>query len=133
MSPAPTTTCRGVRGATVATDNTPEAIRESIRELVLELVVRNAIEPDDVASMMFTTTPDLNASFPAEAVRHMPGWEFVPFLGAVEMAKAGAPGRCIRVLILWNTARGPRDIDHVYLRGTDALLTPPTTSKDTPE
>jgi chorismate mutase len=91
-------------------------------ELVERMVGDNGIEPDELASAFFTTTPDLNASFPAEAARHM-GWEFVPMLGAVEMAKPGAPGRCIRVLLLWNTTRGPRDIRHVYLRGTHVLRT----------
>jgi chorismate mutase len=114
--------CRGVRGATVAGDNTVEAIREAIRELVEQMVEANAIEPDDIASAMFTTTPDLNASFPAEAIRHM-GWEFVPMLGAVEIAKPGALGRCIRVMLLWNTTLGPREIRHIYLRGTEVLRT----------
>jgi chorismate mutase len=114
--------CRGVRGATCADENTADAIREAIRELVVTLAERNAIEPDDVASALFTTTPDLNAAFPAEAVRHM-GWEHVPLLGAVEMAKPGAPGRCIRVLLMWNTTRTQQEVEHVYLRGTDVLLT----------
>jgi chorismate mutase len=119
------TVCRGVRGATIATDNTAPAIREAIRELVVDIAERNSIDPADVASAFFTTTPDLNAAFPAEAVRHM-GWHDVPLLGAVEMAKPGAPGRCIRVLILWNTTLGQREIEHVYLHGTAALRTPTT-------
>ena len=122
QTPAVAFQCRGVRGATVAHDNTAEAIREAIRELVTEMAAQNHIDPDDLASAMFTTTPDLNASFPAEAIRLM-GWEYVPMLGAVEMAKPGAPGRCIRVLLMWNTTRGPREITHVYLRGTDRLRT----------
>ena len=113
---------RGVRGATVAEDNTPEAIRAAILELVEAMVARNALDPDDLAAAFFTTTPDLNASFPAEAVRHM-GWEYVPMLGAVEMAKPGAPGRCIRVLLMWNTALSAREVQHVYLRGTEVLRT----------
>lgn len=122
-----TLACRGVRGATVAADNTPEAIREAISELVSEIVARNGIVEQDVASAFFTTTPDLNAAFPAETVRHM-GWSDVALLGAVEMAKPGAPGRCIRVLVLWNTTVAQSDLRHVYLRGTDALLTQPPTS-----
>lgn len=118
----PASTCRGVRGATVADDNTAESIREAVVELVGTMVEQNGITADDLASAFFTTTPDLNASFPAEAARHM-GWEYVPMLGAVEMAKPGAPGRCIRVLLHWNTTRGVRDIRHVYLRGTHVLRT----------
>jgi chorismate mutase len=114
--------CRGVRGATTAHENTAESIREAIRELMVTLATQNGIEPADVACVMFTTTPDLTASFPAEAVRHM-GWDHVPLLGAVEMAKPGAPGRCIRVLVQWNTDRTQTEIEHVYLRGTSVLLT----------
>lgn len=119
---SPATTCRGVRGATIAHDNTAPAIRDAILELVRAMVEENDIDPDDLASAFFTTTPDLNASFPAEAIRHM-GWEHVPMLGAVEMAKPGAPGRCIRVLLLWNTTCRPRDVRHAYLRGTEVLRT----------
>lgn len=126
-SPARIVACRGVRGATCSDENTADAIREAIRELVAEMALRNQIQPEDVASAQFTTTPDLNAAFPAEAVRHM-GWDHVPLLGAVEMAKPGAPGRCIRVLLMWNTTRTQREIEHVYLRGTDVLLT--TTPSD---
>lgn len=121
-TPARQLMCRGVRGATIAGENTANAIREAIAELVATLAERNAIDPADVAGALFTTTPDLTASFPAEAVRHM-GWDHVPLLGAVEMAKPGAPGRCIRVLLQWNTERTQQEIEHVYLRGTDVLLT----------
>lgn len=116
------TVCRGVRGATLARENSREAIHEAIRELVAAIVEANSIHVDDLASATFTTTPDLNAAFPAEAVRHM-GWEYVPMLGAVEMAKDGAPERCIRVLLHWNTTRGPREIKHIYLKGTESLRT----------
>src|SRR5947208_5654379 len=114
--------CRGVRGATIAEENTREAIHSAVVELILAMVQANGIDPDDLASATFTTTPDLDAAFPAEAVRHM-GWEYVPMLGAVEMDKVGAPARCIRALLLWNTRTGPREIKHIYLRGTEKLRT----------
>jgi chorismate mutase len=113
---------RGVRGATVAREDSREEIHSAIRELVTAMVQANGIEPDDLASAFFTVTPDLHAAFPAEAVRQM-GWEYVPMLGAVEMAKHGAPERCIRVLLHWNTSTGPREIRHIYLRGTETLRT----------
>ncbi|MCW2974331.1 MAG: aroH [Thermoleophilia bacterium] len=112
-----------MRGATVASANTSEAIRESVTELVQALVDANGIDSGDVASAFFTTTPDLDAAFPAEGVRHM-GWEYVPLLGAVEMAKPGSLTHVIRVLLHWNTELGPREIQHKYLRGTDVLRTP---------
>ena len=77
------------------------------------MVEANGIDIDDLASAFFTSTPDLHAAFPAEGARHM-GWEYVPLLGAVEMEKLGGPTRCIRVLLHWNTTKGPRDIRHIY-------------------
>jgi chorismate mutase len=114
---------RGVRGATVAESNTRPAIHEAIKELVVRVVESNGIDPDDIGAAFFTTTPDLDASFPAEAIRTSLQWEYVPMLGAVEMAKPGAPERCIRVLLMWNTSASPREIKHVYLRGTESLRT----------
>jgi chorismate mutase len=113
---------RGVRGATIAREDTREEIHAAIRELVTAMVEANEIDIDDLASAFFTSTPDLHAAFPAEGARHM-GWEYVPLLGAVEMEKEGGPARCIRVLLHWNTSKGPRDIKHIYLRGTESLRT----------
>ncbi len=112
--------CRGVRGATVAHEDSREEIHAAIRELIAAMTEANGIDPDDLASAFFTASPDLHAAFPAEAARRM-GWQYVPMLGGVEMAKPGAPERCIRVLLHWNTPKGPREIKHIYLRGTESL------------
>ncbi|MEO8288401.1 MAG: chorismate mutase [Chloroflexota bacterium] len=114
--------CRGVRGATVASGNSREEIHTATRELVIAMLQANDIHSDDLASAFFTTSPDLTTSFPAEAARLM-GWEYVPMLGSIEMDKPGAPARCIRIMLLWNTSKGQRDIKHIYLRGTESLRT----------
>jgi chorismate mutase len=114
--------CRGVRGATIAREDTREEIHSAVRELIIAMMAANSIHMDDLARAFFTTTPDLHAAFPAEAARHM-AWEYVPMLGAVEREENGGPQRCIRVLLHWNTTRGPRDIKHIYLRGTESLRT----------
>jgi chorismate mutase len=113
---------RGVRGATVVAEDTREEIHAAIRELITAMLEANDIDIDDLASAFFTTTPDLHSAFPAEGARHM-GWEYVPLLGSVEMEKTGGPVRCIRVLLHWNTTKGPREIRHIYLRGTESLRT----------
>jgi len=118
----PCLVCRGVRGATIASGDSREEIHAATRELVTEIIRANEIETDDLASAFFTTTADLKAAYPAEAARLM-GWEYVPMLGAVEMDKQGGPARCIRVMLLWNTTRGPREIKHIYLKGTESLRT----------
>jgi chorismate mutase len=45
----------------------------------------------------------------------------VPLLGATEVDKPGAPPRCIRALLHWNTSRRQGEVVHVYLRGPDVM------------
>jgi len=105
---------RGVRGATSVPEHTRPAILAATRELLQGLQDRNGFVPDDLASILFTATPDLDAAFPAEAAREL-GWTQVPLMSAVEIGVPGAPPRIVRVLLHWNTTRGPHEIHHLYL------------------
>ncbi|MDQ7819140.1 MAG: chorismate mutase [Armatimonadota bacterium] len=111
---------RGIRGATTADEDSEEAILEATRELLVRMADANNVEPDEIAAIFFTATPDLTAAFPAEAARQLQ-WTAVPLLSATEIAVPGALPRCIRVLVLWNTARAQEEIVHVYLRGAEVL------------
>ena len=106
---------RGVRGATSVSKNTREEIIEATRELLQTMIDVNEIDPEDVASAWFTTTPDVNAEFPAVAARQL-GWTFVPLMCGHEMAVPGSLPLCVRILLHVNTAKGTHDIRHVYLR-----------------
>jgi chorismate mutase len=112
--------CRGIRGATFVPEDTPTAILSATRELLTALAAANGIATQDIASAFFTTTADLRSAFPARAAREL-GWADVPLLGATEMDQPGAPPRCIRVLLHWNTSRRQDEVVHVYLRGSDAM------------
>src|SRR5688500_17177651 len=96
--------CRGIRGAITVEENTREAILAGTRELLLQIIAANDLRIEDVGSAIFTTTPDLNAEFPALAARGL-GWHDVALMCGHEMAVPGALGRCVRVLIHWNTPR----------------------------
>ena len=111
---------RGVRGATTVEANTVEAILEATRELLSAMVKANDIDADYVASAHFTTTPDLNAEFPAVAARGM-GWEHVALLCGHEMSVPTGLKMCLRILLHVNTDRPAKDIRHVYLRGATVL------------
>lgn len=112
---------RGIRGATVAPVDAGETILEVTRELLQTLVRENGLDPlEDIVSIFFTTTPDLHTEFPARAAREL-GWGDLPLMGAVEMDKAGAPKRCIRVLIHAYTDLNMKEITHIYLRGAEVL------------
>jgi chorismate mutase len=108
--------CRGIRGATTADANTREAILEATREMLQQIILANDLRPEDIASAIFSTTPDLNAEFPAVAAREL-GWLDTALMCTHEMAVSGSLERCVRVLIHWNTTRRADEIVHVYIRG----------------
>ncbi|HXQ27991.1 MAG TPA: chorismate mutase [Gemmatimonadales bacterium] len=106
---------RGLRGATTATANTPQAILEATEELLRAVQDANGFAPDDVESVFFTSSPDLTAEYPARAARAL-GWHLVPLLGATEVAVPNGLPRCIRLLIHVYTTRAPQELKHIYLR-----------------
>jgi chorismate mutase len=112
--------CRGLRGATTVDENDAEAMLEATAELLQALVESNGLREEDLASVFFTTTPDLNAVCPAVAARGL-GWTRTALLCVQEMAVPGSLPRCIRVLIHWNTERSIDELHHVYLREARAL------------
>ena len=106
---------RGIRGATTVESNSVEAILTATQELLAAIVTANNVNPEDVASAIFTVTPDLNAAFPARAAREF-GWHHVPLLSAVEIETNEGLPRTVRTLIHWNTERPIYDVRHIYLR-----------------
>jgi chorismate mutase len=111
---------RGLRGASTCDANSAKEITEVTQELLLAMLKENAIDHDDVVSVLFTTTSDLNAMFPATAARGI-GFGDVPLLCASEINVPGAMPLTVRVLMHAYTER-PRDqLRHVYLRNAPSL------------
>jgi chorismate mutase len=120
---------RGVRGAVVAKADEPEMILEATRELLEEVSrVNPELQPEDLASILFTVTSDLSSAYPARAARLL-GWSQVPLMCAQEIPVQGDLERCIRVLIHWNTNLPQSAIQHVYL-GETVRLRPDLVSTD---
>ena len=111
---------RGLRGATTAPLNEREAVLKSTGELLVAMSKSNAIKPTDIAAVIFSSTPDLNAAFPAAAAREL-GWTEVPLFGTQEIdCPTGVP-LCIRVLILLNTDKQQHEMQPVYMGGAAKL------------
>ena len=108
-----------LRGATTATANTEEAILAAARELLSELTRANRLQPDELVSILFTMTADLNAVFPTRAAREL-GWTRVALLDARPPEVRGDLEHCIRVLIHLNRENGGA-ARHVYLGAARAL------------
>lgn len=111
---------RAARGAITVVRDERGAILDATERLLRELLQRNAIEPDDLVSIVFTATGDLRAVFPAEAARRM-GLADVPLLCARELDVAGAMPSVVRVLAHFHTVRSRSDVAHVYLEGARSL------------
>ena len=115
---------RGIRGAITASENTADAIVEATEEVLRELIALNDVDSEEVAFAYFTTTPDLDAEFPALAARRL-GWVNVPLLCGhdmnVTLPNPRGVARCVRVLLLYNTDRPQREMRHAYLRGAAAI------------
>ena len=112
--------CRGVRGATTVEHNDRGEILAATKELLDLMISANRIRTEDVCSAIFTTTPDLNAEFPALAARAL-GWYDAALLCGHEMAVPGALEGCIRVLVNWNTPLSQKQIKHIYIRDAKNL------------
>lgn len=113
-------TVRALRGASTCSANTVEEIHDVTQELLVTMLERNDVAHDDIVSVLFTTTPDLTAAFPATAARGV-GFGDVPLLCASEIDVPGAMPLTVRVLMHLYSER-PRDqLRHVYLRNALSL------------
>lgn len=111
---------RGIRGAITVDADEPQAILNATKRLLTEMTERNGVQPDDIASVLFSMTPDLHAAFPALGAREM-GWVNVPMLHFTEIDVPGAMPRCIRVLMHVETSRTQAAVEHAYLDGAREL------------
>lgn len=112
---------RGIRGATTVTRNDAEEILPATTKLLQEIVVQNAVQPEQIANIWITMTEDLNATFPARAIRAMEGWDLVPLMCAIEIPVKGSLPLCIRLMVTINTDKEQHEIRHVYLNEAIAL------------
>jgi chorismate mutase len=112
---------RAIRGATTVEVNTKEAMRDAVSELLTDIETRNQLDCEDVISVIFTVTTDLDAVFPAAIARERPQWTNIPLLDIQQMQVRGSLEKCIRVLIYVNTNKPQTQMYHSYLRKAENL------------
>ncbi|MBT2701453.1 chorismate mutase [Bacillus sp. ISL-40] len=112
---------RGMRGAITVNQNTEEAIITATEELLEKIIEENHIQPELVASVFISTTEDINAVFPAKALRKFEGWTYVPVMCMQEMPVPNSLKMCVRIMMHVNTTQSQEDINHVYLKGAKVL------------
>ena len=106
---------RGIRGAITVKNNELGDIIEATKELLKKIQEKNKLNIEDINSIIFSVTNDLNAVFPAQAAREM-GWNSVPLLCTMEIPVPGSLKKCIRILMQVNTDREQAEMVPVYLR-----------------
>jgi len=111
---------RALRGATTIEQNLRKDIMFETKNLLSKLVETNEISHDDIVSIIFSTTRDINAAFPAAAAREM-GWNDIPLMCTNEMEVVGSLQKCIRVLMHINCCKTNSQLKHVYLKEAKKL------------
>ena len=111
---------RGVRGAITVERDDATLLLDATERLLRTIVAENDIRTGDIASALFTLTPDLVSQFPAAAARRI-GWTQVPLLNFTEIGVTGSLPMCIRVMLHVNTDKRQDEIVHVYLDGAQVL------------
>ncbi|MCX7749794.1 MAG: chorismate mutase [Clostridia bacterium] len=111
---------RAIRGATTVENNDAHEIIEETKKLLEEIVENNNICEEDIISVVFTVTKDLDAAFPAVAARQI-GWTSHALMCMQEIDVPGSLGKCIRVMLHINTDKGNHEMIHTYLNGAKIL------------
>ncbi|MCZ2259460.1 chorismate mutase [Sporosarcina sp. G11-34] len=107
-------TVRGLRGATTVEKDEEQAVLSATEALVIEVAEANGVRPEEIVSVLISTTPDIKSTFPAKAVRTIEGWKYVPVMCTHEMDVPGAMPQCIRILMHVNSEIPQKDIKHIY-------------------
>ncbi len=114
---------RGIRGATTVRRNDRGEILDRTAALLRSIIRNNGLVAERIAMVHFTMSRDLNAAFPAAALRRLAGrgWARVPAICSTEVAVPGSLPRAIRVLVLAETGRSSAAVRHEYAEGAAAL------------
>ena len=109
-----------IRGATTASGNSVREIEAAVVELINELISRNNLIKKNLLSIIFTSTKDLNACFPASIARKCNGLDSVAFLDCQQMYVPDDIDFCIRIMAQVLLPSN-NSVQHPYLRGASKL------------
>ncbi|MDG5470643.1 chorismate mutase [Jeotgalibacillus sp. ET6] len=105
---------RGIRGATTITADQEGYVLAASQKLLEEMIEKNKVDPETVASVFISVTPDISSAFPAKAIRQFENWRHVPVMCMQEIPVKDALPFCVRVMMHVNTAKPQKEIHHIY-------------------
>jgi chorismate mutase len=121
---------RGIRGATTVHRNDAGEMLMETERLIFQMIEANRLVPEQVASVLLSVTEDLNAAFPAKALRSMEGWEYVPVMCMREIPVPDSLPKCIRVMMTVNIDIPQQKVKHIYLKEAVSLRSDIFLTKD---
>ncbi len=111
---------KGIRGAITVDYNSEGDIKNATLELLNEMIKKNNIDKDRISHVIFTTTDDLNAAFPAKFARLDLGWDKVAMMCFHELDVPESLKMCLRIMIVVNCDVN-FEPEFVYLKGASGL------------
>ena len=117
-----------IRGATTA-QNTRDDILLSTKELLEYIMDSNEVEKENIISIIFTATKDLDKVYPAVAAREL-GITEGALMCVQEMYVEGSMLKCIRVAITVESGKKQSHVKHIYLKGAKVLRPDITTQEE---
>lgn len=106
---------QGIRGAITVNNDDRQEIITAVQQLLSTIMEKNQLAPEDIGAALFSATKDITAVFPAFAARQLPNWDLVPLFDAQQLYIENSLEKCIRVLLLVNTDKTQKEIQHIYL------------------
>lgn len=108
-----------IRGA-ICAENTEQDISIKATALIGEILEKNNICVDEIDAILFSATNDLDACYPAKAVRERFDMNNVAFMCVAEMSVKGSLDHCLRVCVL-TLKRNQSECRHCYLGRASVL------------
>ena len=109
-----------IRGATTVEENIFNDILGATKELILEIEKLNLINRENVVSIIFSCTKDIDQVYPAKAAREL-GYTNAGLMCFNEMNVENSLDKCIRVMVFCNSNIRQKNIKHIYLKGAKIL------------
>jgi len=105
---------RGLRGATTVKNNDADEILTNTKQLIADMVEKNNVKPENISHVFISMTRDLNAAFPASALREFSGWTYVPVMCMQEIDVPNSLKKCIRIMMVLRTDEKQDRLIHIY-------------------
>lgn len=119
-----------IRGAITIEENTREQVLDNTKILINKIMEENNVSIDDIISITFTATKDIDAAYPAVGARQL-GINDAALVCFQEMNVVGSLKMCIRAMVMINSNKSQKDLNHIYLKGA-VVLRPDIVQKKNP-